>query len=442
MKIPTTMIVLLSGMALAQSVLSLPDAVARLPKTLEWRAADGEFEAVKRELEGAQAAAGLKVNAGADYSNSSVLAGNGQNDQVFKLTATASVSVLPWSPAFDEVRREERNLEKAVLDRRDARNTLFLNLNTQYFAVRSAITDLNLSRNTVALREAQARATTAQRTSGQATRDQELTAQQNLESARLTLVQDEDSLEIARLTLAQTLDLPSVLDVSTAPTAPRALSETLDAALKRAVLRRSDVLKAQLALRNAEDALAVATRARWFPDASVNLGVNGADAGVSTGLNLQTGAFSVTGNTQTSSAGSGNASGGTTFTLNASLTLPVIAPSNNAQINTAQTNLSNARASIERTRRSAELDVRQKYADLQIALRRIELSNRAVQNSQAALQTAETRLRAGSATKIDADDARIDLQTAQKELETAVVNAVVADIKWRNALGEELISQR
>jgi outer membrane protein len=441
MKISTTMIVLLGGVALAQSALSLPDAAARLPRTLEWRAADGNFETARRALETAQAGAGLKVNAGADYSNSSVLTGNGQNGQTLKLTATASVSVLPWSPAFDDVRRQERNLEKATLDRRDARQTLLVNLNTQYFAVRSAQVDVDLNRNTVALREAQARATAAQRANGQATRDQELTAQQNLESARLTLAQAENTLEISRLTLAQTLDLPSVTSVSTEPTSPRALTETLDAALKRALTRRSDVLKAQINLRDAEDTVSVAARARWFPNASVNLGVNGTDAGVSTGLNLQTGALSVTGNTQTSSAAA-NGPAGTTLTLSASLNLPLIAPSSDAQIGAAQTNLVNAQAALERSRKSAELDVRQKYADLQNALKRIELNQRAVQNTQSALQTAEARLKAGSATKIDADTARLNLQTSRKDLETAIVNALLADLKWRNALGEELTGQR
>ncbi len=441
MRITTTLIVLLCGAAIAAGELSLPDAVARLPQTLEWRAADGKLEAARRSLDAARAAAGLGVNVGAEYTNSGVITGKGDSGQALIVTATASVSLLPWSPIFDNVRRREREFEIAALDLRDARNTLLIDLNTQYFELRSAQLDLELNKSIVVLREAQARNTAAQRSNGQATKEQESSAQLNLESARLDLSQAENALDIAGLTLAQLLDLPRVPTTITPPALPRVSSETLDAALKRALTRRSDVMSALIALRNAEDDVSNATRDRWFPNASVNLGVNGTDLGVNTDLNLQTGVLSVSGNTQPLNTASSAGVGGTTFTLSANLNLPLLAPSDEAAINIAQTDLSNVKAAFEQQRRSAELDVRQRYADLRIALKRADLGVRTVQNAQAALQTAEAKLKVGSATKLDVDDARLDVKQSQKDLEVAIVNALLADLKWRNALGDQLTTR-
>jgi outer membrane protein TolC len=103
------------------------------------------------------------------------------------------------------VRNAERALERAALARRDARNSLYLALHTQYYGLRQAQTDLTIAQATLALRERQLQIVTAQNQAGTATLSDLLTAQQNLDTARSGLVSAQGALELARLTLASTL---------------------------------------------------------------------------------------------------------------------------------------------------------------------------------------------------------------------------------------------
>jgi len=241
--------------ALAQG-LELPQALQTLPRTLDWKSADLNYESAVRQLEAAQAALGFKLSGGADYS---LRESSGSN---LILSSTASIGLLPWSSSADAVRSAERALEQAALTRRDARNNLWITLHTQYFNLRQAQADLAVAQATLALRERQLQIVSAQNQAGAATLSELLAAQQNLDTARSGLVSAQGALELARLSLSNTLGLnPQQLgSPSTPPEEPSLPAESLEALLQRALERRSDVLRALLQLREAEENLASAER--------------------------------------------------------------------------------------------------------------------------------------------------------------------------------------
>ena len=114
--------------AAAQTAAQLPlqPVLEFMPNTLDWRVADLNLETAARQLDAARAAAGLNVAGGGryDYSNRNVGGVNTDGGNLV-VSVNASLTVLPWGPAFDAVRNAIRSLERAVLDRNDARNLIF-----------------------------------------------------------------------------------------------------------------------------------------------------------------------------------------------------------------------------------------------------------------------------------------------------------------------------
>ena len=141
------------GNAQSNPELTLDQALKALPNSLEWQQADLSYLNAQKSLDSARAAAGLRVNAGADTSLGFPSAGNGS--QTLSVSATASLTVLPWSSTFDAVRNAERALTRAALDRTDSRNTLTLNVFNQYFSARLSSTDVEIGKTNLSLSEAQ-----------------------------------------------------------------------------------------------------------------------------------------------------------------------------------------------------------------------------------------------------------------------------------------------
>ncbi len=422
------------GLALAASSQSLEQVLLRLPQSLEWQALDLSFLTASRNFESVQAAAGLRVNVGADLNNTTQTT-TGVNTTSYKVNASASLPVLPWASQFDDLRKAERTFERAKLDLRDSRNTLVVNTSTQYFNLRIAQLDLELANSTVALRQNQLKTALVQRSNNQITPDQLATSQQNLETAKINVLQAESSLELAQLTLANTLGQTELTIASSAAPVPT-LSTTLEAVLKLAFEQRSDILKSFYTVRDAEDNLLIAQRDRWLPTTTLSLGVSDSGASLTTGLNLQTGSLSLGGAYQPPAS---TTPSGTTISLSASISIPVIAPSNDARISSSQTALNVAKQNLERSKKSADLDVRQKFLETQTALRRIDLSKKALENAKNSLSTTQIRVNAGSLTKTDLETSQLAVQQAERDLENTVLSAYLAWLRLENALGKGLV---
>ncbi|PZA08506.1 MULTISPECIES: TolC family protein [unclassified Meiothermus] len=425
--------------ALGQSApLNLNDALRALPNSPDWQSADLAYESALRSLEAAQAAAGFKLTASGSYTLS--------QSNTLILSSTASLGVLPWSPTQDAIHSAQRALERAALTRRDARNTLYINLVTQYFNLRQAASDLAIAQATLALRERQLQVTQARNQAGSATLSDVLEAQQNLDTARSNLVSATATLEIARLALAGTLGVnpQSLGQPATPPSEPELPSGTLEALVQQAYARRSDVLKAQSQLQDAQESLAAAQRDRLLPDASLSVGYGGSTssgaASVSAGLSLKSGTASISGTLPAVSSASSSQS--PAWSLNLSASFPVFDPVSEAKIRSAQTALDAAQQALESARRAAELDVRQKYQALLTAKSSVAAAKTALEAANQNLRTAQARLEAGTGTALDLQAAQVNQQQASRNLEAATAQAQLAALALQNALGTDLTQEK
>jgi outer membrane protein len=433
------------------SGLSLENALKQLSSGPDWQNADLTYAASERALESAKAAAGIRVNAGSDYALSQRIDTENAANSGATIKADASIGLLPWSASFDAIRSAERNLVKASLDRRDQHNQAFINASNQYFSLRSSQTDLELAQATLKWREAQLAVGQKQLSLGQITRENLSTQQVNLENAKSNLQQAQNTLEINRLTLANTLGVnaSTINATASAPLEPKLPTETLEGLVKQAWVKRSDVRKASIALEQAQDELGNAQRDRWLPNASINLGIgqqysargaaNVQGTQVNAGLNFQNGNFSVSGSTPIySSSLTDDYTSSTSYTLSASISVPVWNPSSDAKIASAQRNLDAAKAAIESSRRSAELDVRNQYLALINAKNRIGVSRLSQTQSAQNLETTQAKLDAGLLTALDLENARVQKRQSDRDLEGNIANAQVAGLRLEHALGLEL----
>ena len=423
------------GMAQSNPEFNLEQALSALPSSLEWQQADLTLQTAQKNLESARAAAGLKLNAGADTSLG--FPSSGTSTQTLNVSATASLTILPWSSVYDQVRSAERALTRAELDRSDTRNTLALNVVNQYFTTRISITDLELAKANVKLSEAQLKVATAQQANGQITKENFLTAQKNLENSKLNFEQAVNTLEVNRVTVQNTLNLEITnIIFSSIPSERSLMADTLDELTKKALVKRSDVQRALTKIADAQDALASAQRDRLLPNASVNVGVTQSGAGtLSSGLNLQTGSLSVTGTVPVVSNGGTTTTTGSNLTISASISIPIVSPSGDTKISSSQTSLEIAKKSLEQTKQSAVLDVRQKYNDAKLTISKLNLAKTSLNAANSSYATAKARFDAGLSTQNELEQSRLNVSQAERDLEQAIVNQVLAAYRLENAVG-------
>ena len=427
----------------AQSSLSLVDALKALQTSPDWKSADLTYETAVRQLEAAQAAAGLKVTPGASYT---LADSGGTTGNSLTLSASASVGVLPWTASADAVKAAQRALDRAALTRASTQNTLYVNLTAQYFNARQAAQDSDLAQATLKLREAQARIAQARYDTGQLSFSDLLTAQQDLETARANAASAGGNLEIARQTLANTLGISAdaLGELTTAPTEPDLPSGSLETLVAQATRQRPEVLSAQSRLQDAQASLDSAQRDRWVPDSSITVAygtrtATGTSSGtsVSAGLNFKTGNATASASVPVVSASSSGTSSNV-LSLGLSVALPLIDPSSEASINSGQTALSSAQLAVQTAQKATTLDVRQKYQQAQTAKAQVNITRAALNTANQTLKTAQAKLAAGTGTAIDVQQAQVNVQQAQRNLDSAIATAQTAVLVLQNALGTNL----
>ncbi len=425
--------------------LPLRPVIDFLPNTLDWRVADLTFETAARQLDAARAAAGLSLSGGGSYAyNARNVGGTVTDAGNLIVSVNASLTLLPWSPVFDGVRSAARNVQRAALDRADTRNTLALNATTLYYQTRVAVVDLELARANEDLAATQLRNAQVQLQNGQINRDAFAGVQRGVDNARANTLAVQNALQITRIGFFNAINqAPREVGLSDAPMEQALPAGALDVLVQSALSRRSDVLKARSRVDDATDALNNAGRDRWLPVANVNVGVGQFSSSqiqtgpsVNAGVNLQSGSvtssLSVPLVTPTLPA---NQPSGTTFTLSAQVTVPVLAPGADARINTARSALETAQAALEATARGADLDVRSRYNDAQTAGARLTVARTALNAARQAFDTAQIRNTNGLNTAVDVETARIAARQAERDLENATVQQLLSVYRLQIALG-------
>jgi outer membrane protein len=446
------------SVALAQDAgaLTLAAALERLPQSPDWQIADLTYAASERALENARAASNLSLNAGGAYGltrqtneitttnpapgGAPIVLEAGNVTSNANLTANASINVLPWSNAQVQARSSELALQRAAFDRSDARKNLMVNASNQYFLARVAATDLELAKSNENLSEARLKIANQQQTNGQITREQLLGSQQALENAKVNTMAAKNTLELARLSLFNTLGLaPNEATLSTPPTEYAMTKTALETLLKESLEKRGDVQKALLRLREADEGLQAAQLNRWLPNSNINLGygVQGnSGPNINGGLNIQSGVASVsTAYPIYQNPEPKSTNPALTFSVN--VLIPILAPSQDAQLGSAQTNLETARKTLEIAKRGAELDVRQKYNEAFIATQRLSIAKLGLQSARSSLETNKAKQTAGTITALDVQSGEQTARQAERDLENAVATTQISGMKLQVALGKD-----
>lgn len=448
MKHPFPILILLAlvapgSFAVAQQSpgLSLETALKALPTAPGWQVAELTAQSAQRQLEVAQAGAGFSLTANGAYTTSrtdgipleNLPPGTQLSSSSGSVSATAGLTVLPWSPAFDAVRAAERNLERANIDRLEARSQLAAQVLKQYFDLKLASTDLELARSGVELAKSRLEIANAQLEAGVGTREGVLNAKQGLEASSANERAATNDLELRRRSLSITLGTNiTTTELTTAVPEVNLKDNVLEAGLPTALKRRGDILKATSQVADATDTLEGARRDRLVPDVGLNLQYGGvaqngdaAGARVTGDLNFKTGQVSVT-----PGYGFGSTSVGSRVSLGANIAIPIIAPSNDTKISSAENQLTLAQHSLETVRINAELDVRTQYAAAQAALTQVEVARAGLLSAQEKNANAEKRLTAGLGTAIDRETAKLANVQAERDLEFARINAVSAVLRF------------
>ena len=424
--------------AQAQSSLSLPATLSSLPNHPAWRAADRGVEAAQRTVDQAKGAALINVNVGAngDATRITSPAVDPINRQSANINASLSTAVLPWSPAQDAVRSSERNLERALTDRMEVRSGLWLELSSRFFEARSAQAAVNLAERNADLAARRVQVAEAQLQAGTGTREAGLQAKQALESARGGVRQAMAQANLTRRLLLSSIGRADGPVVFSADAPTKVVLPATEELLRTALERRADVRRAVLGVLEAEDALGIATRDRWLPQASVQLGFGGVDtSGQPTGsrvaadLNIPQGSFGVQG----AYGVLGEPAAGTSLSLTASISLPVFSPGSDARIGAAQANLQAAQATLENVRLNAEADVRRRILEAEAARDQVQVTTLTLETATQRASDAGKRLELGLISALERDAALIAAAQAQQDLETSITNTHLAALRVQQA---------
>jgi outer membrane protein len=437
------LILLLGSFAMAQQTpgLSLETALKALPTAPGYAVAELTVQSAQRQLEAAQAGAGFNLTANGAYNTSrtdgialeSLPPGTQLTSSSGSVSATAGLTVLPWSPAFDSVRAAERQLERANIDRLEARSQLAAQVVKQYFDLKLAASDLELARNSVKLAKSRLDIANAQLEAGVGTREGVLSAKQGLEASSANERAAINDLELRRRSLSITLGTNiTTTELTTKLPEVNLKDNALEVGLPTALKRRGDILKAISQVNDAMDSLESARRDRLVPDVGLNLqygsvAQNGDAAGarVTGDLNFKTGQVSVT-----PGYGFGSTSVGSRVSFGANIAIPIIAPSNDTKISSAENQLALAQHNLETVRINAEFDVRTQYAAAQAAVAQVEVARAGLLSAQEKNANAEKRLTAGLGTAIDRETAKLANAQAERDLEFARINAVTAIVRF------------
>ncbi len=412
-------------------VLTLQDALSALPQAPQWRQADLAYQAAQLALVSAQAAVGLTVAVGTTATGTLGAA----SALTTSVNATASLNVLPWSSTNDAVRATQRALTTAQATRDTTRQKLQQTVAQQYFAARLAQQDLTLAQQTNDLRQVLLQAATQQRAQNTITQETLLTRQTEAQQAAAALASAQTALQNGTFALASTLGTSlNQVSFTTDGQVPSAPGD-VNALVQQALTRRSEVIGAQAALADAQDALTAAQRDRRLPALTADVSAGTGSTAVTGSLDLKTGDLTakltqpLTGTTSETSA---------SFAVGVSASYTLIDPSGDAKIASAQTSVASAQTNLGLERQTVEQDVRQRAATLQNALNALTAAQTTVTAAQSTLSTTEAQFATGTAVTTDVTNAQVNLLQAQRDLENARETAQLDQVALQLATGGSL----
>lgn len=418
------------------ATLTLADALARLADSPSVTQAALSVKVAGQNLQASRAALGLtvSVNGNAAYAGASTATdGMATSNLSGSAGVNASLGLLPWSSSQTALRTAERSLALAQAKLSAAQNTARLNVAQQYLNAVVAAQDVTLAEKTLALRQRQLMVAQTQQANGNATAQDVLTAQANVQAAQGTQIQARASVDTARRSLSAALGSDVTgLSLTSLPAETFTLPE-LPALVTQARSSRSEVIDAQNSLLAAQDALATQQREARLPDLTASVRYGPGSGGLNATLNVKQGTLGAGYSVPFGSTGTGTEASRLQASISGSYV--VYSPALQAQVTAAQASVTQAELSLNVARQTVELDVRGKYAAAQTAVLAVQTAATQVQVAQVALDTARTRLQAGTATGDDVTQAELNLEQAGRNLISARVQAQIALLQLTSAAG-------
>lgn len=436
--------------------LSLADALARLGSAPQVVQANLALNRAQRDLDAAQAGLSLNVTVGGNASYSSAAAsagstgtgsggtsgssGSGSSGLNGSLNLKATAGVLPWAQSRTALAAAQRSLNYARAVRQENINSARLNVVQQYQSAYLSQLDLQVAAQNLQSAQQTLSAVQLQRSQQNATQESELQAQASLQTAQASQQAAGTALDTARRSLSATLgtDL-SGLTFDSAPDLPASLDA---AGLTGLGLGDVNALVAQ-AIANSSDVVQAQNTLASAQDTLEQQQRDRSLPDLTLSANYGPGSAGLGAGL---SLRDGTANVGYTQPLNASsaassLSLSVsgsytiYGPAANAQIASTQAQVSQAQLSLTLARQTAELGVRQQYGDTLTALGAVTARVTLQQRADVALQTARARLAAGTGTQNDVTSAQAADAQAQRDTQAARAAAALSILKLQLAAG-------
>lgn len=424
------------------SISSLSEVLAMLKNSPAWKNANMSYQAASLNLQTARDQAGLNVGFGGSLGLSKYPWDATEWRNNSKLTLSAGFSVLPWSPALENVRRAERNQQTAAIELRSTRAKLTLQAAQAYAAARRAATAVDLAAAQLAFAERAAQVAQDQNAQGVIGRTVLLERQGALTSAQTALASAKRAIVVASQQLTQMLGRGIELPQDSTKIGPIDWPVgTLDEAnlLVRALKARPEIAKAEANVADAQAALATAKREQVLPDLNagvrvgqLNDGAGGSGNVISSNLNLKTGLLS----TEVSVAlkDTSELKNGIAFNVGGTFTL--LGGGKTGAVNSANLALQQVELGLSTSRQAVVLEVRTRLSEYQNELDNLKPLQTSLERAQQAVSDTRQRAEAGLGTRLEVSQAEINLKQAKNALLNQQSSISLAALKLAQATGD------
>ncbi|MDV6375594.1 TolC family protein [Deinococcus arenicola] len=422
--------------------LTLASVLALLQLSPGWQSADLTYSAAQLALDSARIRAGLSLNVGVEGNVGRIPWDTGKWKGSTTLNVSASLNVLPWSPARDALRSAERALSAAAVDLRNSRASLTIEASQAFAGARSAVTTLAQADAQLVLSTRLRAVADEQRTQNLITAEAVLERQAALESAQAGRDRAARGVNLAAAQLTRVLGRPLAIpsDISSLGGLPDLTpGNDLNALLTRALNARPEIARAEVSLADAVAALNSAQRSARLPEvtASVQAGQlsatqEGAGRTVSASLSSKTGVLGA--QLSLPLKDTGDAPVGVALSLKGSYAL--LGGLDRTELGPASQGVQQAQLGLKTAQQAVELDVRTRLSAYQDEVGGLRSLQTAVVRAQTALASTRARVEAGLATPLETAQAELNVTQAQNAVDAQSAAVTLAALQLLQATGD------
>lgn len=432
----------------AAQPISLSDVLIHLRQSPGWRAADLAYRSAELQLKSTQIRAGLSVSATASSNLNKTPWDGGDWDGSTSVSISASISVLPWSPAIEAVKKEERNLKNAAIELRKSRAALTVQAAETFTNAKNALAGLELAKSSLTLSKRSFEVAQAQRKQNLITQSAVLERQAAVEKAQASVANASRQVILAREQLSRLLgrDVPMPAQASGFAALPQfgASKQSEAVLIKRALVGRPEVGKAANTLKDAQVGLAATKRDQVLPDLTANLRVGGvatakgkAESTVSVGssFNLKTGVLGAQLDIPVNS-GVDNSKVVNSLSMGLSASYPLYGGGKGEAVLQAKLGVQQAELALKSAKESIALEVRTRLSEYKAATEQLTELKTSLTRAKRTLADSQARQKAGLGTELEVQQAEMAVLQSANTLESQQSRVSVAVLRLAETTAE------